>query len=64
VTYESGKCRVCGCTDLKPCAIGGGHGNPVEFCWWLDIEHTLCSNPRCIAVTPVSVLEKIVVVIP
>lgn len=64
MTFESGKCRVCGCTDLQPCVVGGGKGNPVEFCLWLDAEHTLCSNPRCIAVTPLSVLEQIVVVIP
>lgn len=47
----SGKCRVCGCTELNPCLSAGGDGNPVEACAWIDFDHTLCSNLRCIALT-------------
>jgi len=28
-------------------------------CWWVDAAHTLCSNPRCIAVVPLAELERI-----
>lgn len=49
------RCRVCGCTELRPC-IGGGDGNPVEFCSWFDYEETLCTNLRCIAETPLETL--------
>lgn len=48
------KCRVCGCTDLNPCLFGGGDGNPVATCAWVDFDHTLCSNIRCIAVMPLA----------
>jgi hypothetical protein len=51
-----GKCRVCGCTELAPCIIGGGDGNPAEPCAWFDIGETLCTNPRCIAEFPLETL--------
>lgn len=56
----AGKCRVCGCTDLNPCVSGGGDGNPVMRCAWMDVDHTLCSNFRCIAVIQIDELMAIV----
>ena len=44
---QPGVCRVCGCTDVSPCQLNETHG-----CWWIDEAHTLCSNPRCLAVIP------------
>lgn len=32
---ERGTCIVCGCTDARACPGG---------CWWVDDEHTLCSQ--------------------
>jgi hypothetical protein len=32
---QSGRCRVCGCTDDRACAAG---------CCWVDRKHTLCSE--------------------
>jgi hypothetical protein len=54
VTTE--KCRVCGCTDLNPCLSPGGTGGPVTRCVWMDFDHTLCSNLRCIARVPLGEL--------
>lgn len=34
-----GRCRYCRCTDERACPEG---------CWWIDQEHTVCSNPRCV----------------
>lgn len=34
-----GRCRYCRCTDERACPLG---------CWWVDLEHTVCSNPRCV----------------
>jgi hypothetical protein len=53
---EYGKCRVCGCSDLNPCVSRGGAGSPVDTCSWLDFDHTLCSNLRCVALTPLEVM--------
>lgn len=53
---EAGKCRVCGCTDINPCLSDGGDGKPLEACAWLDFDHTLCSNLRCVAVVPLAEL--------
>jgi hypothetical protein len=51
------KCRVCGCTELQPCLVTypGGVRAP-EPCAWLDPGHTLCSNPRCVALVPLDEL--------
>lgn len=59
--YMSGTCRVCGCTDLSPCIIPGdqlGLDPSIRSrCAWLDgPRRTLCSNLRCIAVTPLDEL--------
>jgi hypothetical protein len=35
---QSGKCRVCGCTDERGCIINE------EPCSWINEEHTLCSG--------------------
>jgi hypothetical protein len=47
-----GVCRVCGCTDTDPCEL-----NETQACWWIDEAHTLCSNPRCVAVVPLSQID-------
>ena len=36
-----GTCRICGCTDDLACTLKGGP------CTWMDLGHTLCSNPTC-----------------
>lgn len=28
-------------------------------CWWVDAEHTLCSNPSCLARVPLAEIEKL-----
>jgi hypothetical protein len=48
-----GKCRVCGCTDARPCLIGDA-----QTCSWFDKDHTLCDNLDCIAVTPMSEIQQ------
>jgi hypothetical protein len=54
VTTE--KCRVCGCTELNPCLSGGGDGRALTRCRWMDFDHTLCSNFRCVAMIPLDEL--------
>ncbi|MGH9746564.1 MAG: hypothetical protein ACRD59_10710 [Candidatus Acidiferrales bacterium] len=56
---EAGRCRVCGCTDLNPCLSQGGDGRALEACSWMDADRTLCSNLRCIAVSPIDELIKL-----
>jgi len=53
VVYESGRCRVCGCTDEQGCDLGAGF-----VCWWVDEAHTLCSAPKCVGVVPLAELEQ------
>jgi hypothetical protein len=55
IVLESGKCRVCGCTEMRACAIAAGDGQ-LTACWWVDQAHTLCSNPPCIAGIPLDKL--------
>jgi hypothetical protein len=56
---EFNKCRVCGCTELNPCLFRiGGLGEPLESCAWFDFDHTLCTNPRCVAAIPLRDLER------
>jgi hypothetical protein len=55
----SEKCRVCGCSKLKPCILQLCQGEPVVACTWLDSDHTLCSNFRCIALTPLAELLQL-----
>jgi hypothetical protein len=50
-------CRVCGCTDEKPCQITTKTGQRIA-CEWFDNDCTLCSNFRCIAQTPLADLER------
>ena len=50
----SGRCRVCGCTELQPCLL-----EDELPCAWLDLERTLCTNPRCVGQVPIAVLEKL-----
>lgn len=49
---KPGQCRVCGCTERKPCAINfvdqDGEAAAVA-CIWIDTARTLCSNPTCVA---------------
>jgi hypothetical protein len=48
---KPGQCRVCGCTERKPCAIefidDDGETAAVS-CTWVDPARTLCSNPNCL----------------
>jgi hypothetical protein len=50
-----GVCRVCGCTETKPCHVYQGND-----CWggcaWIDRDRTLCSNILCIARVPMDEL--------
>jgi hypothetical protein len=54
VVLRSGICRVCGCTEEKPCILED------RTCWWVDKAHTLCSNPECIGLVPLSQLTEMV----
>jgi len=57
LVIEPEKCRVCGCTELNPCKLGDIEGDgSYECCTWLDFDHTLCTNPKCIAAVPLSEL--------
>lgn len=50
------RCRVCGCTVTSPCVLRDEHG---EYeCSWMDLDHTLCSNPLCVALVPLVELMK------
>ncbi len=53
---EPEKCRVCGCTPLNPCLIRFEDEDHQEPCTWLDFDHTLCTNPACIAKVPLAEL--------
>ena len=55
IVLQPGKCRICGCTEERPCA--DENNNP---CAWVDLAHTLCDNLDCIARVPMSELEKMV----
>lgn len=56
-------CRICGCKDRNPCTwfetIDGVDAERV--CSWLDFDHTLCTNPRCVAMVPLEVLERMTI---
>jgi hypothetical protein len=48
-----GVCRICGCTELKPCQMVPNPdaplaGQPKVTCAWADKTQTLCTNPRCL----------------
>lgn len=46
-----GKCRICGCTEMRACrfVLPSSYDDGVEvFCWWTDKTKTLCSNPDCV----------------
>lgn len=55
-TIMRGRCRYCGCTDLRGCAIvvPGYEGREawteptVVSCSWVDAEVTVCSNLVCL----------------
>jgi hypothetical protein len=54
-----GKCRICGCSELRPCLFKIEPGHPLVACAWIDEERTLCSNPRCVAEIPLRELMAI-----
>lgn len=59
-----GRCRICGCTELAPChwtEIIRDEETPM-VCAWLDFDRTICTNPRCVAVVPLTELERLVFV--
>ena len=39
IQSKKGICRACGCTVTNPC-----HNPKFGFCWWADLEHTICSH--------------------
>jgi hypothetical protein len=51
---QTGRCRVCGCTDRRPCQLL----EPFRPCGWANVSHTLCDNPRCLAEVPLEVIER------
>lgn len=50
---------------MNPCKLtaqGGSildPGETLQACNWLDENHSLCSNLRCVALTPMAELAKI-----
>ena len=56
---DGGKCRVCGCTELRPCLAQIAPGEPMIACSWMDFDHTLCSNFRCVAAVPLDELLEL-----
>ena len=40
-----GTCRYCGCSGPRGCVLAVGAF--LVTCWWIDREHTVCSNPAC-----------------
>jgi hypothetical protein len=58
LSLAPGKCRVCGCSELNPCLYQIAQGEPLAACAWMDFDHTLCSNFRCIAEVPLAELEE------
>ncbi|MEJ7831298.1 MAG: hypothetical protein WKF79_00145 [Nocardioides sp.] len=43
-----GMCRVCGCTENRPCSIPAGKAS--QTCGWVpNSDRTLCDNPDCVA---------------
>ncbi len=53
-------CRVCGCTEQKPCFLEEIGSSGDFFCQWMDERRTLCSNPACVAVIPLDELLELV----
>jgi hypothetical protein len=54
-----GRCRICGCTWIKPCV-----GIPIQKgvwvnCSWADATRTLCTNPVCLEKAGVSAPELV-----
>jgi hypothetical protein len=50
---EPGRCRICGCTDEKPCRMLPNPDMPIAGqtlvnCEWADHSRTLCTNPHCL----------------
>lgn len=47
ITATAGVCRLCGCTEDKPCRFVDRSGDlgelPGGACSWVDAERTLCS---------------------
>lgn len=63
----SGKCRICGCTQETPCIFPDDPYPELRdafnvaaegelTCAWMDFDKTLCTNLRCIALTPLAIL--------
>ena len=51
--FEAGKCRICGCTDEKPCRMVPDPdvpiaGQAIVSCAWADESRTLCTNRKCL----------------
>lgn len=52
------RCRVCGCTEANPCVLEFEDEDHQLTCSWMDFDHTLCSNPRCVAQVPLTELMR------
>ena len=57
-----GVCRVCGCTDAKPCQLlpysTSPAKQPVLTCSWTDQTKTLCTNPDCLEAAKARSFQK------
>lgn len=56
----SGVCRICGCTQGRACVMHDVGGDS-STCSWVDVDRTLCSNPRCVAEISIDELEEMAV---
>ena len=45
---QRGVCRICGCTETKPCLLQLIWGGALIACSWNNAARTLCTNPKCI----------------
>lgn len=61
VDLKSGQCRVCGCTERKPCVlefVDEDGETAAAGCQWVDPARTLCSNPKCLEVARVEWCDR------
>jgi len=57
--HQSGKCRICGCTEDNACVFAwpsDEHAYERVACAWFDADRTLCTNPKCIGKVTISEL--------
>lgn len=54
---RTGECRICKCTEMKPCVLTVDETGEIFNCAWYDANRTLCDNMRCVASVPLRELE-------